>query len=260
MKCATAGRTNPCRLPILSGIPRWTGRGIFILPISAGTGPTGRLGGREPGGPRYSFWYNFEQRGYPFFAFDARFERLPNGKHIVGRGQMTAFEAWLASVAESETKGRLRPHVPKFVLSGSVFAPGLEEFRREPERARRADNWQGFERDRGELAHHVARSRLQNLVFLIRRLPLPGGGPLRFLGRSRLCHFCPGALCAVPLRQCAAKRHRSKRRFPLRQHPGRRCAVRPGAIPDTRIRAHPCAAQGASCGKAGRLEDRCGAL
>jgi hypothetical protein len=135
---------------------------------------------REPGGPRYSFWYNFEHRGYPFFAFDARFERLPNGRHIVGGGQMSAFEAWLENVAGSEKNGQLERHVPKFVLSGSVFAPGLEEFRREPERARRADNWQGFDMDRGKLAHLVAQSGLQNLVFLSGDYHCPAAGHFDF--------------------------------------------------------------------------------
>ena len=115
---------------------------------------------------RYSFWYTFEQRGHPFFAFDARFERRPGGEHIVGREQMAAFKTWLAHVAREEKAGGLEPHVPKFVLSGSVFAPGLEEFGLHPERKRRADNWQGFPADQAKVARLVAESGLQNLVFL----------------------------------------------------------------------------------------------
>jgi hypothetical protein len=115
---------------------------------------------------RYSFWYSFEQRGYPFFAFDARFERRPGGEHIVGREQMAAFKTWLAHVAREEKAGVLEPHVPKFVLSGSVFVPGLEEFGRHPERVRRADNWQGFPADQAKVARLVAESGVQNLVFL----------------------------------------------------------------------------------------------
>lgn len=115
---------------------------------------------------RHSFWYNFEHRGYPFFAFDARFERRPAGEHLVGREQMAAFKTWLAHVACEEKARRLEQHVPKFVMSGSVFTPGLEEFKRDPERSRRADNWQGFRRDRIKVARLVEQSGLQNLVFL----------------------------------------------------------------------------------------------
>jgi hypothetical protein len=115
---------------------------------------------------RYSFWYTFEHRGYPFFAFDARFERRPNGEHIVGTEQKAAFKTWLAHVVRDEEKGRLERCVPKFVLSGSVFAPGLEEFERSPESRRRADNWQAFRADQAEVARIVAQSGAQNVVLL----------------------------------------------------------------------------------------------
>ncbi len=121
---------------------------------------------RRPRLSRYSFWYEFEQRGYPFFAFDARFERRPGGAHIVGREQIAAFETWLRHVARGEKEGQLERHVPKFVVSGSVFTPGLQEFVGSPERRRRADNWQGFAADRERVARLVARSGLQNIVFV----------------------------------------------------------------------------------------------
>jgi cholesterol oxidase len=121
---------------------------------------------RRPRLSRYSFWYEFEQRGYPFFAFDARFERRPGGAHIVGREQIAAFKTWLRHVARGENERRLERHVPKFVLSGSVITPGLQEFVGSPERRRRADNWQGFAADRERVARLVAQSSLQNIVFV----------------------------------------------------------------------------------------------
>ena len=100
--------------------------------------------------------YGFEHNGVPFFAFDTRFQREPGGDRIIGPDQMAAFDRWLARVAELD--------VPKFVMTGSVFAPGLVQFQFDAER--RADNWQQFPAQRSQLAVRIAESQARNVVLL----------------------------------------------------------------------------------------------
>src|SRR5439155_15517558 len=112
-----------------------------------------------------------------------------------GREQMAAFKVWLAHVLKDEASGRLQAHVPKFVLSGSVFAPGLEEFRCDPERARQADNWQAFPADQARVARLVAQSGAQNVVFLSGDYHCAAIGELD-LGRSAGCFSIGAAVCS----------------------------------------------------------------
>lgn len=131
----------------------------------------------KPAAPT-SFYYSFADRGIQFFAFDSRFEREPGGGSIVGAGQMEALSRWLDQMVATES---LRC-VPKFVACGTVFAPGLEEFRASPERTRRADTWQAFQADRAKVARLIAEKGAQNVVFLSGDYHCAAIGSLRFFG------------------------------------------------------------------------------
>jgi hypothetical protein len=74
-----------------------------------------------------------------------------------------------------------------------VFTPGLQEFVGSPERRRRADNWQGFAADREQVARIVARSGLQNIVFV------SGDYHCAAIGRFDFSGACGYAVVAPPL-------------------------------------------------------------
>jgi hypothetical protein len=117
-------------------------------------------------GERASLWYAFDDNQVPFFAFDARFQRERQPRSIVGREQMEAFRQWLVYARGREQADPALRHVPKFVMSGSVIAPGLQLYEDEEGCARRGDNWQAYARERAQLARYVAESGLQNVVLL----------------------------------------------------------------------------------------------
>jgi hypothetical protein len=115
-------------------------------------------------------WYEFEAAGVPFFVMDTRFERYAWGgttaQRICSQTQFDALLEWLARLEKLDAEGNLLSGVPKFIVSGSVFAPGLAEFVRDPLSARRADNWQAFHRERAMLVDAVVKRKLRNVVFL----------------------------------------------------------------------------------------------
>jgi hypothetical protein len=114
---------------------------------------------------RPSLWYAFEDRGFKFFAFDTRFERQHCGDRIVGHEQILAFTDWLNHLREVEQVSKEKD-IPKFILSGSVFVPGLREFVDRSERSRHSDNWQAFADDQALISRLIAGSGLENFVFL----------------------------------------------------------------------------------------------
>jgi len=160
---------------------QWAWELYFAHQRSHGPAPELTAGLSRPTDPR-SFWYEFAKARVPFFAFDSRFERRPQGNSIVGGGQMAAFKGWLAAVSKAESAGGLERHVPKFVVSGSVFAPGLKEFATDRGRARQADNWQAFPIDRARVARLIAKSGAENVVFLSGDYHCAAIGSLRFHG------------------------------------------------------------------------------
>ena len=115
-------------------------------------------------------WYEIKAAGVPFFVMDTRFERYAWGdKHapqICNCAQRRALLAWLDEMQELDAANGPLSGVPKFIVSGSVFAPGLEEFARDPASARRADNWQAFPGMRAALIKAIVRRKLRNVVFL----------------------------------------------------------------------------------------------
>lgn len=115
-------------------------------------------------------WYEFGAAGIPFFVMDTRFERHAWGgggaPRICGPQQESALRGWLDRQRQRDQTGHPLAGVPKFIVSGSVFAPGLEEFVHDPGAARRADTWQAFPGARAALAMEIAQRRLRNVVFL----------------------------------------------------------------------------------------------
>jgi cholesterol oxidase len=120
------------------------------------------------------FWHDFAAgqgaAAARFLMLDTRFERECEGGRwrLMSDTQWEHIEAWLGQCLEGPD-----PHAPKFIVSGSVFAPGLARFAAraadpaaEMAAARRADSWQGFPAERARLAHRIAQLGLGNVVFV----------------------------------------------------------------------------------------------
>ncbi|MGA8005252.1 MAG: alkaline phosphatase D family protein, partial [Burkholderiales bacterium] len=125
--------------------------------------PQGRLAPPR----RPSFWYDFaagrDGTIAPFLVLDTRFEREYQGGawRLMSDAQWEHIEGWLRQrLADPD------PHAPKFIVSGSVFAPGLARFAAGADGSRQADSWQGFPVERARLAHRIAELGLGNVVFV----------------------------------------------------------------------------------------------
>lgn len=73
--------------------------------------------------------------------------------------QWTSLEDWLSS-QQNESGAR-----PKFIASGSVFAPGLHSHAGDPP-PRNGDTWQSCPLERRRLLEFIYRNRIENVVFL----------------------------------------------------------------------------------------------
>jgi phosphodiesterase/alkaline phosphatase D-like protein len=73
--------------------------------------------------------------------------------------QWTSLEDWLRS-QQNESGAR-----PKFIASGSVFAPGLHSHAGDPP-PRNGDTWQSCPLERRRLLEFIYRNRIENVVFL----------------------------------------------------------------------------------------------
>jgi phosphodiesterase/alkaline phosphatase D-like protein len=120
------------------------------------------------------FWYDFPAgqgaAAARFLMLDTRFERECEGGawRLMSDAQWEHIEGWLEQRLKDPD-----PHAPKFIVSGSVFAPGLARFAAsaadpaaEMAAARRADSWQGFPEERARLARRIAELGLTNVVFV----------------------------------------------------------------------------------------------
>ena len=109
-------------------------------------------------------WYRFAVAGVHFFMMDTRFERgFADGDGpppLCSEAQLTALERWLEEVEQ------VQPGAPKFIVSGSVFSPGVVEWDGSPAERTHGDNWQGFATERAAVARLVMQSRADNVVFL----------------------------------------------------------------------------------------------
>jgi cholesterol oxidase len=113
------------------------------------------------------FWYDFAAgegaAAANFLMLDTRFEReCEDGRwRLMSDAQWEHIEAWLGQRLKDPD-----PHAPKFIVSGSVFAPGLARFAAGADGSRQADSWQGFPEERARLAHRIAELGLDNVVFV----------------------------------------------------------------------------------------------
>lgn len=113
-------------------------------------------------------WYTFDMAGASFFVMDTRLERDTEApgdqkpplamRRLVDGAQLAALGKWLDRLKNQAA--------PKFIVSGSVFAPGLAAYAADRASARSADNWQGFATERALVAREIASRKLENVVFL----------------------------------------------------------------------------------------------
>ncbi len=122
--------------------------------------------------PRAPGWGPATPGGVQCFAMDTRFERLvlrayqnaPAQARLCSEAQLDALDAWLQAQVERERRGEQPPDAPKLIVSGSVFAPGLQQWTGHD--AADADNWQRFAEARARVARSVVRSGLDQVIFV----------------------------------------------------------------------------------------------
>ncbi len=112
-----------------------------------------------PPEPIKGFNYSYTHNGLPFIVLDTRTqrERVPDRK-MLHPSQWRWLENWLM---EQQKLGCQ----PKFIVSGSVVAPGLKEHVGELP-SRDADTWQMSPVDRKRLLSFIATNNIDNVVFL----------------------------------------------------------------------------------------------
>ena len=110
--------------------------------------------GESPG-----FNYQFDGPGSSFFVLDTRTQRRRHGPNpqVCSSEQLDALEVWLNE----------RPDVVKFIVTGSVIAPGLREHQSTPGVPDRvADNWQMAPGQRADLLGRIQRCGSPNVVLV----------------------------------------------------------------------------------------------
>lgn len=123
-------------------------------------------GGDDSGRETPRLWYEFKERGFPFFMMDTRTDRsarnaetidLP-GTTLISEEQFAAFEKWLQQ-GDRE--------MPKFIVSPSILFPRhLEASEDFPASALRSDGWDGYPQTLHRVVAAVAQSDCGNVVFL----------------------------------------------------------------------------------------------
>lgn len=98
-------------------------------------------------------------RGLPFYRLDTRLNRrrVPVRQMLLP-AQWAQLEQWLLAQQR-------RGAQPKFIASGSVFAPGLLGNAGNPS-PRQGDTWQSCAEERARLLDFIADNRIENVVFL----------------------------------------------------------------------------------------------
>ena len=113
----------------------------------------------NPTQPVLGFNYSYNHGGFPFIVLDTRTQRsrVPE-RRILHASQWRWLEQWLLA---EQVKGVQ----PKFIVSGSVLAPGLLENSGYPA-PRSADNWQMSPGERQRLLSFIADKAIDNVVFV----------------------------------------------------------------------------------------------
>jgi cholesterol oxidase len=93
-----------------------------------------------------------------FYSLNTRIQRHRAARRLLADEQWLQLETWLLA---QQARGRQ----PKFVLSGSVLAPGLIEYADQPA-PRDADNWQLAAGERARLLSFIRDNAITNVVFI----------------------------------------------------------------------------------------------
>jgi choline dehydrogenase-like flavoprotein len=93
-----------------------------------------------------------------FFSLNTRIHRQRAQRRLLDTAQWPLLETWLLA---QQALGRQ----PKFILSGSVIAPGLREYAGLPA-PREADNWQLAPTERARLLSFIRDNAISNVVFI----------------------------------------------------------------------------------------------
>lgn len=111
-----------------------------------------------PGPQVMGFNYSYSHSGYPFIVLDTRTQRTRVPRRILHDSQWYWLMHWL--LAEQDKGAH-----PKFVVSGSVLAPGLRQYVGHPA-PRDADTWQMSPDERQRLLSFIADHEIDNVVFV----------------------------------------------------------------------------------------------
>jgi cholesterol oxidase len=144
------------------------------------------------------FNYFFEECGYPFFVLDTRTSRIRYGPkpQVADPSQIEELLEWL------KLQQRVSGNRPKFVTSGSVFAPGLVDNDLGSGRYERsADNWQLAQWQRDLVLSFIVNEGIRNVIFLagdyhlnaIATISLPNGHTIHSIVVPPLYAPLPGA-------------------------------------------------------------------
>ena len=123
--------------------------------------------------PIEGFNYSYQQRGIGFLVLDTRTQRtrVPE-RRLLHPSQWLWLEQWLLA---EHAKGKQ----PKFVVSGSVLAPGLREYSG-PVSPRDADTWQLSGHERKRMLSFIADNHIENVVFLSSDYHCSAAATIRF--------------------------------------------------------------------------------
>ena len=130
----------------------------------------------------------FNLGGAGFYSLNTRIQRqrAPE-RRLLTASQWQALEDWLLA---EQARGRQ----PKFILSGSVLAPGLREYAGQPS-PRASDNWQLSSAERARLLRFIRDRGIHNVVFISGDYHCCAAASIRFPGSDVQAY----ALVAPPL-------------------------------------------------------------
>lgn len=123
-------------------------------------------GGDDAGRETPRLWYEFKERGFPFFMMDTRTDRSARNAQtiaqpattLISAEQFAAFEKWLQ---------RGDRELPKFIVSPSILFPRhLEASEDLPASVLRSDGWDGYPQTLHRVVAAVAESGNRNVLFL----------------------------------------------------------------------------------------------
>lgn len=111
-------------------------------------------------------WFDFEEKGFPFFMIDSRTERdSRNSKNIkeaklISKDQFDALKQWLSSNKDNDK--------PKFIVSPAMPFPRTRTTSQAQHfsAAIQSDSWDGYPDSLERLVSYIVNKKIQNVVFL----------------------------------------------------------------------------------------------